>query len=104
MGRSTTPKYALVVVCPGLNTSRMAWHVKPPVGCKEGHGAPTAANLEKYVDGFVESLKPGGANRHLFTAFGDKAVPNSARIVHNDGSGRVVAEWKAPMFWVTGLS
>ena len=98
MGRSTTPKYAIVTDCRGMVASRSAWNVKPPVGCAKGHGKPTAENLEKYVGAFIDSLRPGGPNRHLFTAFGTKVIPNAVRIIRNDGSGLVVAEWKAPMF------
>jgi hypothetical protein len=99
MGRSTTPKYALVVDCTGVHCTRMAWHVKPPVGCSVGYGKPTAENLAKYIETFRKSLHPGGANEHLMKAYGSKALPNAARIILNDGSGTVVAEWKAPMFW-----
>lgn len=98
MGRSTTPKFAIVMDCAGMAPSRMAWYVKPPVGCKTGYGKPTAENLEKYVATYLDTLKPGGVNRGLVETFGMKVIPNAARIVHNDGSGLVVAEWKAPMF------
>lgn len=97
MGRSTTPKYALILDCRSPVT-RMAWNVKPPVGCKVGHGKPTEENLAKYVATFIDSMKPGEPNRHLWTAYGSNAVPHAARIIRNDGSGLVVAEWKAPMF------
>ena len=59
---------------------------------------PTAENLAKYVETYLGTLKPGGVNRHLVTAFGSKVIPHAVRVVKNDGSREVVAEWKAPMF------
>ena len=98
MGRSTTPKFAIEMDCTGVVTTPQAWHVKPPVGCKTGYGKPTAENLAKYVETYLGTLKPGGVNRHLVTAFGSKVIPHAVRVVKNDGSREVVAEWKAPMF------
>lgn len=87
MGRSRTSKYALEMQG---STSR-CWFVKED-------GAPTAANLEKYVRSFINSLKVGGVNAHISQAFGYMPIPNWARIVLNDGSRQVVVEWKAPVF------
>ncbi len=98
MGRSKTPKYAIVVDCTGMVPSRTGWYIGVQEGGVKGYGKPTAENLAKYIDRYHESLKPGGSNHGLVTTFGTKVYANAARIVRNDGSGVVVAEWKAPPF------
>ncbi len=98
MGRSKTPKYVVVMEGTGVNSTPIAWHVGVTEGNVPGYGKPTDANLAKYIAKYVESLKPGGANQHLMQAYGTKVIPNSARIVTNDGARTVVATWKAPKF------
>jgi hypothetical protein len=81
MGRSVAIKYTLEMVTqdaagklfectPSEWRSRARNHVP-------GHGAPTEANLAKYVAGFQKSTQPGGANAHL----GVQTVTR-AKIVH----------------------
>lgn len=62
-----------------------------------GYGRPTEKNLAKYVMDYIDSLKIGGVNQHISKALGQIPVPNWAKIREN-GDGRVVATWKAPMF------
>jgi len=95
MGRSTTPKY--VVEMDGSTPAE--WRVKKRFNIP-GYGVPNEANLVKYVEGFIESLKPGGANHHISKALGYMPIPNWARIKVNCVGGEVLAEWKAPMFMV----
>jgi len=92
MGKSIKSKYALQIKSDGYFTP-MCWFVNQ-------NGKPTQANLEKWVDAYHASLKPGGANAHLSN--GPKGMPilNSAKIVTNDRNKTVVAAWKAPMFMV----
>jgi hypothetical protein len=94
--RDTTPKYSLEVNCPGHYITPMAWNVKGKYGYP-GDGKPTAENLAKWVQAFIDSHKPGGSNHHL-SSMGTLPIPSYARIVLNDGSRTLVAEWKAPMF------
>lgn len=93
MGRSYTPKY--VVEMEGSTPAE--WRVKSRYGIP-GYGAPTEANLIKYVEAFIESLKVGGANQHISKALGYMPIPNWARIKVNCAGGEMLAEWKAPMF------
>jgi hypothetical protein len=74
-----------------------AWHVKDRHQVK-GYGKPTEANLTKYIEAFIESLKPGGCNHHVSKALGYMPIPNWARIRVNCIGGETLAEWKAPMF------
>jgi hypothetical protein len=66
------------------------------------YGRPTAKNLERWVAEYHRSLEPGGVNVHISRSLGYVPYLNSARIVHNDGSNEVVAEWHAPMFMAVG--
>ena len=95
MGRSFTPKYA--VEMEGCTSA--TWRVGPEYQIP-GNGKPTAANLAKYVEAYIGSLKTGGVNVHISKALGYMPIPNWARIVLNDGSRTVIAEWKAPLFMI----
>lgn len=91
MGRTIKVTYRLELNCgPKVYNSPMCWRTKQ-------YGRPTPENLEKWVMGFAESMKPGGVNAHLC----ETAIywPVSAKVVHQD-SGNIVARWKAPMFMV----
>jgi hypothetical protein len=54
-------------------------------------GRPTAANLQKFVESFEASTRPGGVNAHLGATTVTKAM-----IMLNDGSRKLVAEYEAP--------
>lgn len=97
MGKSYTSKYALEL---DGSTSMCWWVGRPPHSPPhiKGHGKPTEANLIKYVEAYIESLKIGGSNQHISKSLGYIPFPKWARIVHNDGSRQVVVEWKAPAF------
>lgn len=86
MGRSKTSKYAVRV--DGRTAS--CWFVKE-------NGAPTVANLTKYVRAYIDSLKSTGCNAHISKALGFMPIPNWAEIVLN-GTDTVVARWTAPAF------
>lgn len=99
MGRSRTPKYAVVI--PGVTP--MAWWIKPQPGGIAGNGKPTAENLARFVAQYIRSLEPGGVNYHVSQSLGHVPYPDYAKIVVN-GSWTVVAEWKAPAFMAVGQS
>lgn len=98
MGRSRTSKYALEMD----GSTPRCWWVGPQPGGVPGSGKPTLANLTRYVEVFMRSLEPGGANAHISRALGHVPYPKWARIVMNDGSRELVVEWTAPMFMVVG--
>lgn len=75
-------KYQVTVTVPGRRYSPASWN------CKR-YGRPTEANLRKYVESFEASTRPGGCNAHL----GIEVVAR-AEVRLNDGSGKVVAEYK----------
>lgn len=91
MGRSTTPKYAMVV--DGKPDTCMIWDVKR-------YGRPTEANLEKWVMTFAKSLEAGGVNAHLSESLGYVPYPRTVVVKMNYTGGPVVASWKAAMFQV----
>lgn len=93
MGKSITPKY--VVEMDG--TTGMFWHVRQHYQ-SPGNGKPTNENLAKYVQDYIDSLKPDGVNKHVSKALGYIPMPKWARIVRNDGSREILAEWFAPIF------
>ncbi len=99
MGKIITPKYRLILECPGMSLTPFGWSVKDD-------GKPTAANLEKYVMAFAKSLENGGANAHLRVSMQGCQVipyPKSARIETNVKARQVpqvMATWKAAMFQV----
>jgi hypothetical protein len=93
VGKSYTSKYALEM---DGSTSSCWWVNKVPNSPFKGNGKPTAENLRKYMEAHLASLKEGGSNYHLTKALGDRAVPKWARLVLNDGSREVIAEWKLP--------
>lgn len=78
MGRSITPKY--VIDMPGSTTA--CWN------CKQD-GRANEANLKKYMEALLASLKPGGANAHV------QWSPQSAVLRENCSGGKVIARWAA---------
>ena len=89
MGRTITPKYIVKVRHAGTVVSTdSVWNSKQA-------GRPSAGNLSWYVEKYHESLQPGGVNAHVSAAYGNGARWIYAAICLNDGSGTVVAEWKA---------
>jgi hypothetical protein len=88
MGKSFTPKYAVVIHDSAKGRVEMSWDGKR-------HGRANAANLQKFVEAYGASLKPGGVNAHLGEAFPQRAI-----IRVNAPAGAVIAEWKAPMFMI----
>lgn len=92
MGRSSTTKYAVEM----QGTTSRCWYVKNKYGRSDG--PPTPENLARYVQAYIDSLKPNGANYHISKALGYMPIPNWARIVLNGGNRPAVAEWKAPAF------
>lgn len=86
MGKSTTPKYKLVVFDrDGSYTA--SWS-----------GKPTEKRLAEYIDKYIQSLKIGGCNEHISKRLGYIPVPHKAQITFNYHGGAVVAQWQAPMF------
>lgn len=86
MGRSYTPPYVIEVDgCQGA----MSWYVRAVYGTP-ANGKPTAANLKKYMDSFLASMEPGGANAHLARIM---RKPTWARIRENCSYGAVLVTW-----------
>jgi hypothetical protein len=74
MSKSTTPKYRIVLYARGM-TGPMAWNCRT-------YGNPTAANLDRYIDKYNESLAPGNCNQHIGRdgiAWGGRIETNTAR-------------------------
>ena len=90
MGNITTPRYRLEV---GgyINCTEMpsAWKGR----------LPTVAALERHVMAGVVSTMPGFVNEHSGKVYGIQ-IPSYARVRENKRGGRVMVEWKAPMFTV----
>lgn len=86
MGKSTIPKYKLIVF--DRNGGYTAsWS-----------GKPTEKRLADYIDKYIQSLKIGGCNEHISKRLGFIPVPYKAMICYNYFGGARVAEWNAPMF------
>ncbi len=85
MGRSYTPKYALVVD----DGEAMIWN-----------GAATDARLQKHVEALGQSMNPGGVNAHLRGPGNTIPYPRKAFIRRNVPGGEVVARWTAPLFMI----
>jgi hypothetical protein len=97
MGRSYTPKYRLEMD----GATMCGWQVGSHYGIP-GNGAPNDANLARYVEAYVASQDPGGANAHILRSLGHKHVPRWARIVRQS-DGQVMASYLAqpvPLFQV----
>lgn len=84
---SSTPTYRVHIYVDGYHYSPMAWRVRR-VGKIPGSGAPTDANLAKYVSDFEEDCETG-ANKHLGTQ-----IVRSAKIV-NQNTAKTVATYEA---------
>lgn len=67
MGTTSTPKYVVRVDVLGFYCTPMEWRVRAKFGAA-GYGAPTAANLRKFVEASNASTEPGGVNAHLGVA------------------------------------
>jgi hypothetical protein len=65
----------------------MEWRTRRQ-GVIPAEGKPTTANIDKWVDTFEESMKPGGCNAHL----GFHPVL-SAEILDQFNGNEVVATW-----------
>lgn len=86
MGKSTAPKYKLVVFDRG-GSYTASWS-----------GKATNKRLDEYIDKYIQSLQSGGCNFHISKSLGFIPVPYKAQITFNYHGGAVVAEWQAPMF------
>jgi hypothetical protein len=90
MSKVTTPKYV-------LEMSGFINHVQTSVAWKGR--VPSVAKLEQIVMEHVVATYPGYANEHLGKAYGIQ-IPSYVRVRENFPGGRVMVEWKAPMFMV----
>ena len=90
MSKTKIPKYSLeiggFVNCAATPS---AWHGK----------IPTVAAFERYVMEGVVMTMPGFINEQIGYTFGIQ-IPSYARIRRNVPGGKVMVEWKAPMFTV----
>jgi hypothetical protein len=85
-GRSRTPAYRVEfdgVVSNGraVGMTASGWDVRKR-GQIPGNGAPTAANLERYVIAIMQSTEPGGVNAHL----GRTTIQGAHLIRQSDGA------------------
>jgi hypothetical protein len=90
MGRIVTSKYVLVMKgFAGCGVTDSCWSGR----------VPTLAKLERHVMAYVVSTMPGFANEPIGYKYGI-STPSYACIRENRAGGRVMVEWKAPMFLV----
>jgi hypothetical protein len=90
MGSSITSPYQLVMSGGGYRWTPSCWFTRNrPAYNRKADGPATDEGLAAYMEGFLDSLREGGANAHL----GIESAPLRARILKNDGSGRTVAQW-----------
>ncbi len=89
-GRDLPIRYTVNLTAPGMHYTPMQWRTRPQ-GQIPSYGAPTNANLAKFMAKFLETMKPGGHSAHL----GDKGIPTRATIMDHD-TGQVVASWINP--------
>lgn len=102
MGRSRTPRLVVEETWTHPMVGRPEWRVRAGAG-RVGYGRPTTSNLAAYVAAGEASMREGGVNWHITQALranGDlpeDGYPRvlSARIVRNNGSNDIVAEWTA---------
>jgi hypothetical protein len=103
MGRSITPKYRIQYYYRQPNGQivevRASWTISSNNKSIQADGKPTKENAEKYIQAYNNSLKSDGANKHVSVALGFMPMAHKAEIV-NQFTGKVVVEWKAPMFQV----
>lgn len=97
-GRSYTPPYVYEMYNAAggaLQTFAMAWRASGRGANNPGMGKPNEANLKKAIDGYNESLKPGGANAHIPEMIpGRDHVAAGGLIRRNEGAkSEVLARW-----------
>jgi len=92
-GRDYPITYVLYLESAGRGYTPMEWRTRARYGIP-GYGAPTDANLERYVRRFEADTQPGGANAHL-----GPTIISRARIV-DQRTGQTVARYEAPRFQV----
>lgn len=62
-------------------------------------GRASDSILRRYINAYIQSMKPGGSNYHISKSLGYIPVPNRARLVRQR-TGKVVATWESPPFMV----
>lgn len=88
MGVIVDAPYRLEMFGGGYHWSGQTWHTRPrPMFGIRADGPATDAGLAAYMEGFIKSMEPGGANEHL----GGHA-PTAARLV-KQSTGDIVAKW-----------
>jgi hypothetical protein len=88
-GGDTSIRYVIILTAPGMHYEPMEWRTKARGGVPS-YGAPTNANLKKFMDKFIETMQPGGHNDHL--AQGGRGIPTRASI-YDQNEHRVVSSW-----------
>jgi len=89
MSKSITPKYVLEMSGTSYHQTPSAWKGR----------VPTRSGLERYVMAFVVSTYKGYCNEQIGETFGIE-IPSRAVVRENFHGGRILIEWKAPMFQV----
>jgi hypothetical protein len=89
MGKIVTPKWRVEVQDNTGVKNQFAWR----------EGRPTLKALEAWRNGFNQSFKKDGVNYHLSKSLGFILCYGNCQIVEQR-TGRVVVEYKAPMFEV----
>lgn len=88
MSKTKTPKYVMKMSgFIGFTQTASAWKGR----------IPSVERLEREVMAYVVSTYQGFANEHLGATHGVQ-IPSRAIICENVPNGRVLVEWKAPMF------
>ena len=88
MGKTRTFTYRLEFRCvSGAHYTPQEWRVRSHRLYGQGFGAPTTANIDKWVTGFENSMKPGQPNAHL----GQDQVTVAQVVDQRDG--KIVAVW-----------
>lgn len=92
----TTPAYRIESQArsPRVVSTPMEWRSRS-TRLRTGYGAPTDANLERFVQKMNATMDPGGCNAHL----GPNHHIVSARVVRQS-DGKVMATYQAPAFQV----
>lgn len=92
MGRDRPIRYVLQLYSHGSVLSAQEWRTRARYGVP-GYGAPTEANLKRYLRQYNKSLLPGGANAHIGTR--GRATGG---FIKDQKTGRVLVDYRRPMF------
>lgn len=87
MGKTRTPRLIIALIT-NIGTHAAEWRVRKS-GQMPGYGQPTPDNVQKYVDTWEASFRPGGVNHQ---ASGGKVVQVHTAYVRNQITADVLYE------------